>query len=79
MAHCNEVWLASGLDRMMGHSFRIGGTTHLLVSGVDPWVVMKQGSVGNMQASPLSLFTYLLSVLATMDSALDIVYRRILP
>jgi hypothetical protein len=26
-----------------GHGLRIGGTTHLLLRGVDPWVVMKQG------------------------------------
>ena len=28
---------------MTGHSFRIGGTTHLLLIGVDPFVVMVQG------------------------------------
>ena len=39
---CNEVW-AEGLSSVKGHGFRIGGTTHLLLLGVDPWVVMAQG------------------------------------
>lgn len=31
------------MGALNGHGFRIGGTTHLLLHGVDPWVVMKQG------------------------------------
>jgi len=26
-----------------GHGFHIGGTTHLLLLGVNPWIVMVQG------------------------------------
>jgi len=40
---CNEIWSVSGLSAMPGHSFRIGGTTHLLLLGVDPFIVMAQG------------------------------------
>jgi hypothetical protein len=41
--HCNSIWIACGLGTIFSHGFRIGGTTHLLLSGVDPWIVMKQG------------------------------------
>jgi len=40
---CNEVWEKEGLSSVKGHSFCIGGTTHLLLLGVDPWMVMEQG------------------------------------
>ncbi|KAJ7201566.1 DNA breaking-rejoining enzyme, partial [Mycena pura] len=40
---CNAIWMAAGLGALNGHGFRIGGTTHLLLCGVDPWIVMKQG------------------------------------
>ncbi|KAJ7750779.1 hypothetical protein B0H16DRAFT_1318402, partial [Mycena metata] len=43
MERCNEIWLAAGMGAINGHGFRIGGTTHLLLCGVDPWVIMKQG------------------------------------
>jgi hypothetical protein len=43
LARCNNLWRSNGLPTIQGHGFRIGGTTHLLTSGVDPWVVMKQG------------------------------------
>lgn len=43
MSRCNAIWESKGLQTVLGHSFRIGGATHLLLSGVDPWVVMKQG------------------------------------
>jgi len=26
-----------------GHGFRIGGTTHLLLLGINPWIIMVQG------------------------------------
>jgi len=41
--HCNGVWEKHGLSSVQGHGFHIGGTTHLLLLGVDPWVVMVQG------------------------------------
>ena len=40
---CNEIWVKEGLTSVKGHGFRIGGTTHLLLLRVDPWVVMAQG------------------------------------
>ncbi|KAJ7081283.1 hypothetical protein C8R43DRAFT_965617 [Mycena crocata] len=43
LGRCNEIWSAAGMGALNGHGFRIGGTTHLLLHGVDPWVVMKQG------------------------------------
>jgi len=39
---CNEVWEKEGLSLVKGHGFHIGGTTHLLLLGVNPWVVMAQ-------------------------------------
>jgi len=39
----NEVWVQEDLSSIKGHRFRIGGTTHLLLIGVDPWIVMVQG------------------------------------
>ncbi|KAJ6562871.1 DNA breaking-rejoining enzyme [Mycena vulgaris] len=43
MGRCNDIWMAAGMGALNGHGYRIGGTTHLLLHGVDPWIVMKQG------------------------------------
>ena len=43
MTHCNEIWSRNGFSMLNGHSFRIGGTTHLLLLGVDPFIVTVQG------------------------------------
>jgi hypothetical protein len=43
LQRCNEIWLDNGLPTMSGHSFRIGGTTELLVAGVPPDVVKMMG------------------------------------
>jgi len=43
MESCIGAWRKEGLDLLEGHSFRIGGMTHHLMSGVDPWVVMVIG------------------------------------
>ncbi|KAK7014533.1 DNA breaking-rejoining enzyme, partial [Favolaschia claudopus] len=43
VSRCNDIWLSAGFAALNGHGFRIGGTTHLLLHGVDPWIVMKQG------------------------------------
>jgi hypothetical protein len=40
---CNEIWSSCGLSVVSGHSFRIRGTTELLVSGVHPDVVRMMG------------------------------------
>src|SRR5882672_1379735 len=42
IGRCSEVWATRGLSALSGHSFRIGGTTHLLLLGVDPFIVMAQ-------------------------------------
>ncbi|KAJ7601187.1 DNA breaking-rejoining enzyme [Mycena floridula] len=43
MNRCNSIWTAGGMESLLGHGFRIGGTTELLLAGTDPWIVMKQG------------------------------------
>ena len=43
MARCNAIWEKDGLTSVKGHGFQISSTTHLLLLGVDPWVVMVQG------------------------------------
>lgn len=43
LTRCNQVWSLKGIPRMTGHCFRIGGTTHLLTSGVPPDVVKALG------------------------------------
>ncbi|KAF9512876.1 hypothetical protein BS47DRAFT_1382695 [Hydnum rufescens UP504] len=44
MDHCQQIWSAAGIwDLPSGHSFHIGGTTHLLSRGTDPQVVQKLG------------------------------------
>src|SRR5882672_11859124 len=43
LSRCNEVWEKDGLTVLSGHSFRIGGTTHLLLMGINPFIVMAQG------------------------------------
>ncbi|KAK0485619.1 DNA breaking-rejoining enzyme [Armillaria luteobubalina] len=43
LERCSRIWSLDNIDAASGHSFRIGGTTYLLLLGADPWVVMKQG------------------------------------
>ena len=43
LTHCNKIWLQDGLNSLLGHAFRIGRTTHLLLLGVDPFIMMIQG------------------------------------
>jgi len=43
LARCNTIWQGNGLPRFTGHSFRIGGTTELLLGGVHPDVVKALG------------------------------------
>ena len=40
---CNEIWSALGYPRTTGHSFWIGGTTELLITGTPPNVVKATG------------------------------------
>ncbi|KAH7105010.1 DNA breaking-rejoining enzyme [Auriculariales sp. MPI-PUGE-AT-0066] len=43
MGVCASAWEAVGLVGTKGHSFRIGGTTTLLLKGVHPTIVAQQG------------------------------------
>jgi len=43
LAHCDKIWKGEGMSSVKGHGFRIGETTHLLLLGIDPWIVMVQG------------------------------------
>lgn len=43
IARCNEVWEGRDMPRLMGHCFRIGGTTYYLLAGVPPDVVKAMG------------------------------------
>jgi len=43
LARCNEIWTGAGLPRTTGHAFRIGGTTELLIAGVESDVVRAMG------------------------------------
>ncbi|KAJ3771947.1 hypothetical protein FB446DRAFT_644331 [Lentinula raphanica] len=39
LRRCNDIWKEYGFPTMSGHCFRIGGTTHYLLSGINPDVV----------------------------------------
>ena len=43
LRRCNSIWSKYGLCTFTGHSFRIGGTTMLLLRGVDPLIVKAMG------------------------------------
>ncbi|KAF8586659.1 hypothetical protein K439DRAFT_1340540 [Ramaria rubella] len=43
LQRCNEIWQPAGLHSIKGHGFHIGGTTFLLLPGIDPWIIMVQG------------------------------------
>ncbi|KAJ3816990.1 hypothetical protein F5878DRAFT_493547, partial [Lentinula raphanica] len=40
---CNRVWSRHNIPRITNHCFRLGRTTHYLVSGVDSKVVQMMG------------------------------------
>jgi hypothetical protein len=43
MKHCTQIWDAARILRAFGHSFRIGGSTELLLAGVLPDIVATLG------------------------------------
>ncbi|KAF9218783.1 hypothetical protein BS17DRAFT_642718, partial [Gyrodon lividus] len=43
LARCNSIWTSKGIPVSAGHSFRIGGTTELLLAGVPPDIVKALG------------------------------------
>ncbi|TFK16523.1 hypothetical protein FA15DRAFT_607129, partial [Coprinopsis marcescibilis] len=43
LQRCNQIWSCASYPQVTGHSFRIGGTTELLLAGVPPDVVKAMG------------------------------------
>lgn len=45
LARCNDIWNATTFNSQSptGHSFRIGGTSHLLLCGIHPDIIKKAG------------------------------------
>ena len=43
LTRCNEIWSSYDIPRTSGHSFRIGGASHLLSAGIHPDVVRTVG------------------------------------
>jgi hypothetical protein len=43
MSRCSSIWASQNLDRVSGHSFRIGGATELLLAGMPPKTVASIG------------------------------------
>ncbi|KAJ3804656.1 hypothetical protein F5876DRAFT_53110, partial [Lentinula aff. lateritia] len=43
LRRCNSIWKRHNISRRTGHCFRIGGTTHYLLAGVNPDVVQVFG------------------------------------
>jgi hypothetical protein len=43
LQRCNAIWSVLGYPRTMGHCFRIGGTTELLILGIPPDIVKATG------------------------------------
>ncbi|KAJ7699686.1 hypothetical protein B0H16DRAFT_1668785 [Mycena metata] len=43
LKHCNEIWRRHGFPAFTDHSFRIRGTTELLLAGVNPDIVQAMG------------------------------------
>ncbi|KAG1892145.1 hypothetical protein F4604DRAFT_1504552, partial [Suillus subluteus] len=40
---CNSVWAVHGLPRILGHCFRISGTTEVLLRNTPPHIVKVMG------------------------------------
>jgi hypothetical protein len=43
LRRCNEIWKSATLLRVFRHSFRIGGSTELLLAGVAPEIITALG------------------------------------
>src|SRR5882724_10374057 len=52
LMQCDGIWAQEGLVLIKGHGFRISGTTHLLLLGVNVWVVMVQGRWSSSLSCP---------------------------
>ncbi|KAF7347709.1 putative reverse transcriptase domain protein [Mycena venus] len=60
---CNEIWSRHGFPAYSGHSFRIGGTTELLLAGVHPDVVKV---MGRWQLDAFKVYWRRVDILATL-------------
>ncbi|KAL1713730.1 hypothetical protein EV715DRAFT_211073 [Schizophyllum commune] len=63
LRRCNAIWQKRGLKRYTGHCFRIGGTTHFLLCGVNPDVVR---ALGRWSSSAFLKYWRSVSILATL-------------
>lgn len=43
LSRCNSIWSLHGFSHTTGHSFRIGGATHLLSCGINPDIIRTHG------------------------------------
>jgi hypothetical protein len=60
---CNSIWSCHNHPRITGHCFRIGGTSHYLLSGVDPSVVK---ALGRWRSDAFLRYWRSLDILATL-------------
>ncbi|KAJ6489476.1 hypothetical protein C8R47DRAFT_951031, partial [Mycena vitilis] len=65
MSRCNEIWSRHGYPAITGHSFRIGGTTELLLAGVHPDVVQ---AMGRWKSDAFKIYWRRLDLLAPLHS-----------
>ncbi|KAF7365423.1 putative reverse transcriptase domain protein [Mycena venus] len=63
LQRCNEIWSRHGFPAYSGHSFRIGGTTELLLAGVHPDVVKV---MGRWQSDAFKVYWRRVDILATL-------------
>ncbi|KAJ7126598.1 hypothetical protein C8R43DRAFT_1134922 [Mycena crocata] len=62
---CNEIWNKSGFPGRTGHCFRIGGTTELLLAGVELAVVQE---MGRWQSDAFMIYWRRLDLLAPLHA-----------
>jgi hypothetical protein len=65
LRRCNEIWGRHGYPAYTGHSFRIGGTTELLVKGVNPDVVQ---AMGRWKSEAFKVYWHRLDMLAPLHA-----------
>ncbi|KAF7334413.1 putative reverse transcriptase domain protein [Mycena venus] len=63
LKRCNEIWSRHGFPAFTGHSFRIGGTTELLLAGVHPDVVQV---MGRWQSDAYKVYWRRMDILSTV-------------
>ncbi|KAJ7112459.1 hypothetical protein C8R43DRAFT_903651 [Mycena crocata] len=65
LKRCNEIWNKRGFPGRTGHCFRIGGTTELLLAGVEPAVVQ---AMGRWQSDAFMIYWRRLDLLAPLHT-----------